>query len=109
MHGISASAVSRIVKEFKSDKEAFGPILRARQAKAQRKQLIKDAITEKLQVFSFIDSSDYIAKELSQRGICKTTASEVRGVLRDQMMLRYRTVKPVNPHCNSERCLVLRQ
>jgi hypothetical protein len=24
-------------------------------------------------------------------------------------MLRYRTVKPVNPHCNSERCLVLRQ
>jgi hypothetical protein len=36
-HGISVSAVSRIVKEFKSDKDVFGPIMKARMVKAQRK------------------------------------------------------------------------
>ena len=61
-HGISVSAVSRIVKEFKSDKDVFGPIMKARMVKAQRKQLIQDTIMEKLKQDSFIDSSELLAK-----------------------------------------------
>jgi len=108
-HGISTSAVSRIVTEFKKNDGVFQSRVKAREDKANRKKLIEERIRQELSEFSFIDSSEKLAKKFKDENLCLTTADEVRAVLRGPMQLRFRLVKPVNPHCNSERCLVLRQ
>lgn len=107
-HGITPGAVSRIVAEFRKSDSVFGSRLKAREEKADRKLLIEEHVRRELSEHSFIDSSEVLSRKLFEQGTCQTTPSEVRAVLKGPMQLRYRSVKPVNPHCNSERCLVLR-
>jgi hypothetical protein len=47
-------------------------------------------------------------KEVSQDKDIKTTAEEVRDVMREELGMRYRKIKTVSLHSNSEKNLVLR-
>ena len=46
---------------------------------------------------------------MSQGTDIKTTAGEVRDVMREELGMRYRKIKTVSLHSNSEKNLVLRQ
>jgi hypothetical protein len=77
--------------------------------KAQRRSIIKDEIQGCIEEQAFIDSSQYVTRRLQDKGLEKVGDKEVAEVMKHDIGLRFRKVVATNPHCNSQRSLVLRQ
>ena len=58
---------------------------------------------------SFIDSVDMVKKLLEEEHDIKAKPWEVRNVMKKELDMRYKKVKPVSLHANSAKNLVLRQ
>ena len=56
-----------------------------------------------------IDSAAHVLKTVMSQHQIKTTEAEVASVMKQELGMRYRKIKTVSLHSNSERNLVLRQ
>ena len=59
--------------------------------------------------YTFIDSAASVVKHLKDENNMESKPREVRKVMRDELGMRYRKVKAVLLHSNSEKNLILRQ
>ena len=57
----------------------------------------------------FIDSSRSVRSALKENTGIEAKESEIREIMREDLGMRYRKVKPVSIHGNSDKNLILRQ
>ena len=59
--------------------------------------------------YDFIDSADHVLKNLSKELSLKTNNQEIREVMKKDLVMSFKKVKPVALHTNSVNNLVCRQ
>ena len=83
--------------------------IKAEDAKTARHQQIKDKMDSMLKEHTFIDSVAMVKEKLSEESSMSWKSWEIRHVMRHDMGMRYKKIKPVSIHANSPKNLVLRQ
>ena len=76
-------------------------------AEAQREQ-IKKHVEVKNDFGSIIDSAKAVAYDINAQDNMAVTERDVRSVMRGELDMRFRKIKTVSLHSNSEKNLVLR-
>ena len=121
---------NRIVDKVKKKPGWLAEIISKHEEKIARRDLMADAITELNQYNTFLDSAEAVKKLLTEEpneGIDDMknqmknekvieennkkgyTLPEIRAVMREDLDMRYRKIKAVSVHGNSEKNRVLRQ
>ena len=106
---VTPAAICALSRKFRTDKEWFVGLQRKREGTSRRRAVIKAEVVKCLEELAFIDSAHFVTRRLEGSGLEKVRDAEVASVMKYDVDLRFRQVKATNPHCNSERSLVLRQ
>ena len=77
-------------------------------SKAAMRELVKKNVEVKNDFNIVIDSAQAIANEMNATNAEQVTENTVRSVMKDELDMRYRKIKTVSLHSNSEKNLVLR-
>ena len=108
-HRVSVSTVSRTVRRFTDRLGWVRTQLEKRKAKEERKALIAESLRFAIQEGVTISSAQTAVRLASDYGITRVKDWEARMVMRDQLDLRFRHLKPSAPQTNTVRSLALRQ
>ena len=106
---VSPQVVSAIMQKARKSPEFMREMLERKASKAAMRELVKKHVEVKNDFNIVIDSAQAIANEMNATNAEQVTEKAVRSVLREELDMRYRKIKTVSLHSNSEKNLVLRQ
>ena len=78
-------------------------------SKAAMRELVKKNVEIKNDFNCIIDSSKAVANDMNATYAEQVTENTVRSVMKEELDMRYRKIKTISLHSNSEKNLVLRQ
>ncbi len=93
----------------KKNKEFLQELFEKRDAVANRRDIIQTHVEKLNGKREVIDSAAHVIKSLNYENHFKTSEQEVRDVMKQELGMRYKKIKTVSLHSNSEKNLVLRQ
>ena len=91
------------------DRDFINDRLRAEDAKTVRQQLIMEQVDSMVKDHTFVDSVAMVKEKLEEATSHTWKSWEIKHVLRDELHMRYKKIKHVSVHANSQKNLVLRQ
>ena len=97
------------MQKARKNPEFMKEMLERNASKANMRELVKKNVEVKNDFNIIIDSAKAIANEMNATNAEQVTENTVRSVMRDELDMRYRKIKTVSLHSNSEKNLVLRQ
>ena len=97
------------MQKARKNPEFMREMLERNASKANMRELVKKNVEVKNDFNIIIDSAKAIANEMNATNAEQVTENTVRSVMRDELDMRYRKIKTVSLHSNSEKNLVLRQ
>ena len=106
---VSQQVIAHLMMKAKKNKQFLQELFDKRDGVANRRELIKGHVEELNGKREVIDSAAHVIKSLTKQHQIKTTELEVRDVMKLELGMRYRKIKIVSLHSNSEKNLVLRQ
>ena len=101
--------MEKLIKKAKRAPGFLMELMQRESADETRRQQIKRNLEIKNDFGCIIDSAKAVANELSANRAEQIKESEVRSVMKEDLGMRYRKIKTVSLHSNSEKNLVLRQ
>ena len=108
-HRVSPRVVAALMHKAKRNPGFMREIMAKVDAKEEQRELIKKAVEVKNDFGYIIDSAQAVVADLNAQGGAQVTAGTVRSVMREELGMRFRKIKTVSLHSNSEKNLVLRQ
>ena len=108
-HRISPSTVSRLVSKAKRKKEFYSELMATQTQVEERYSRIKEAVNTMVDNHIFLDSVDSIHQTMLSQHQVDVRKKDVHHVLKHDLEMSFRKVKPVSVHANSVKNLVLRQ
>ena len=108
-HRVSQQVIAHLMMKAKKNKEFLQELFDKRDVVANRRDLIKNHVEELNGKREVIDSAAHVIKSLTKQQEIKTSEAEVRDVMKYELGMRYKKIKTVSLHSNSEKNLVLRQ
>ena len=97
------------MQKARKNPEFMREMLERNASKANMRELVKKNVEVKNDFNIIIDSAKSIANEMNATNAEQVTENTVRSVMRDELDMRFRKIKTVSLHSNSEKNLVLRQ
>ena len=101
--------VCQLVTKAKKNKKFLSELLSLEDAASAYRQKITEVVEGLNQQHAFIDSASSVQKILLEEHQVKSKGWEVLDVMRQELDMRFKKVKPVSIHANSKKNLVLRQ
>jgi Trp operon repressor len=105
---VTPQVIAHLMMKAKKNKQFLHELLVERDEVANRRDVIQSHVEELNGKREVIDSAAHVIKSLTKEHMIKTTEQEVRDVMRQELGMRYRKIKQVSLHSNSEKNLVLR-
>ena len=105
---VSQQVIANLMMKAKKNKQFLQELFDKRDVVANRRDLIKDHVEELNGKREVIDSAAHIIKSITKQQEIKTSEAEVRDVMKYELGMRYKKMKTVSLHSNSEKNLVLR-
>ena len=96
------------MQKARKSPEFMREMLERNASKAAMRELVKKNVEVKNDFNIVIDSAQAIANEMNATNAEQVTENTVRSVMKDELDMRYRKIKTVSLHSNSEKNLVLR-
>ena len=96
------------MQKARKNPEFMREMLDRNASKAAMRELVKKNVEVKNDFNIVIDSAQAIANEMKATNAEQVTENTVRSVMKDELDMRYRKIKTVSLHSNSEKNLVLR-
>ena len=84
-------------------------IMSRRDSSEAQREYIKKHVEVKNDFGSIIDSAKAVANDINTQDNMAVTERDVRSVMQEELDMRFRRIKTVSLHSNSEKNLVLRQ
>ena len=88
--------------------EFLKEILSKRESAETQREHIKKHVEVKNDFGCIIDSAKAVAEDINTQSSLAVTERDVRSVMREELGMRFRKIKTVSLHSNSEKNLVLR-
>ena len=105
---VSKQIVAHLMAKAKKSEGFLRELLVMGDNAASRRSLIQEHVEELNTSRTVIDSVEQVLKSISQQHILDAKDTEVRAVMRDELGMRFRKIKIVSLHSNSEKNIVLR-
>ena len=96
------------MKKVKAQPDLLREILNKREDRTSQLEAIKRVVEDKVECGQVIDSARSVAQDLEAHAIPSVKERDVRMVMREELGMRFRKIKTVSLHSNSEKNLVLR-
>jgi hypothetical protein len=106
---VTNQVIAHLMMKAKKNKQFLQELFEQRDQVAARREIIQSHVEGLNARREVIDSAAHVIKSLYKEHPIKTTEQEVRDVMRKELGMRYRKIKQVSLHSNSEKNLVLRQ
>jgi hypothetical protein len=101
--------VAQVIHKAKLKKGLLRELLNKRDEVVSRRLAILATTKSLNESRVVIDNVEMVSARVIRDHLIETTAKEVRSVMRDDLGMRFRKIKTVSLHSNSEKNLVLRQ
>ena len=97
------------MRKVKAHPNILREVFNKREDRTSQLEAIKRVVEDKVEARKVIDSAKSIAQDLEALAVPSVKERDVRMVMKEELGMRFRKIKTVSLHSNSEKNLVLRQ
>ena len=105
-HRVDAVTVSQLVSKTKKNKKFISELLGNKEERENLSGSIGHIIEEMSRANTFIDSVAFVQKKLKEEHHIEAKEWVIKGVMKKDLDMKYKKVKPISIHANSPKNLV---